>query len=107
MSLFDDLIGNFKTPEQRREEERAKDGTYNVYVRFDNDEDVLLYNDVNNNDAITFTMVNSPDSNFISFKCPNTGKSFKLFCQTAEDNAKENAERNPTKTSKQEDKEEE
>jgi len=97
MSLFDDLIGNYKSPEQKKEEERAKSGTYNVYVRFDNDEDVLLYKDINNNDAISFELINSPDNNFIQFTCPNTGKVFKLFCQTEEENTEENSKRNPTK----------
>lgn len=51
--------------------------TNSVYMKFDEDDEILLYEKLNINQAVTFIL--SKESMELEFICPKTGKKFKLY----------------------------
>lgn len=85
--FIDDLTGGFfkkkKNEPGVESTGKGKDKIYNVCIQFDDDEPLIFYKDVNKKDTVTleFKYTKNKDENYIEFKCPKTGKKFKIFVE--------------------------
>lgn len=73
MGIIEKLSGGKRFFEQKENTEP----TNSVYMKFDDDEDILLYENLNVNQGVTFVL--SKESMELEFICPKTGKKFKLY----------------------------
>jgi len=71
MGLIDDLKGGHKNKLPKKEK------TNTVYIKFDDDTELILYKNIKIDDEVLF-ILNSENKEF-TFECPKTGKKFKLY----------------------------
>jgi hypothetical protein len=72
MGLIDDLGGGFNKLEPIKQK-----NTDTVYIKFDDDTELILYKNVNADDDVLFIL--DSENNEYLFECPKTGKKFKLY----------------------------
>lgn len=71
MGLIDDLIGGKK-------HEPQENNTYNVYIQFDEDKPLILFDNIEQEDSVTLVFDNTHEGH-MNIKCPKTGKQIKIF----------------------------
>lgn len=66
----------------KNKEKNDNDGTYSIFIKFDEDEPLTLYKNINNKDAVEFIITNTNDEfSYMEFQCPKTGKKVKIFAK--------------------------
>jgi hypothetical protein len=78
--IINDLTGGYFRKNKNTIIENKKN-TYSVFIKFDDDEPIEMYKDINNDDSIELSISNTEKENLLEFKCINSGKKFKIYAK--------------------------
>lgn len=73
MGLIDDLIGG-----NSFDKNKSHNGTYNIYIQFDEDKPLILYENIEDKKVVTL-IFDKTDGGNLNIQCPKTGKKVRIF----------------------------
>lgn len=83
--IINDLTGGFYKRGKNGIEpnkNKNKKNTYSIFIQFDDDESIEIFDDIENEDSVEFYISNTNDENsYIEFQCKTTGKKFKIYAK--------------------------
>lgn len=87
MNILDELTGGYFTKKQNQlyTTEYSKSNNYNMYIKFDDDQPLILFKDIEKGNPVTL-IFDDNNNKFFEVSCPKTGKCLKIYVKDSNEN---------------------